>query len=351
MKKVIFLSLIILFSIKTQNISSKQSTFTVDNIIVNGELTGDNNNNREKYLNIGFRKGFKNLVINLLRKEDQKKILSTDLKKIKSLIENYKIIEEKTLDKEYTLKLFVTFDKNKTKQFLYEKNIPYSESGSLEIILYPIMILKSELQVFSQNKFFEEWNENKDFEDINFILPVENIEDIKFIKKNVEILEEIDLSRLVDNYEIKNSTILIFRYDEKKLDVFLKTNLNGIKKINKIKFTVEDLENKEVRADLVRSLKFYINELWKEENLIDRSAPASLTFTTKLNNPRTLESIISKLESINFIESYTIEELSKGLAKIKIKYLGKIKNIQDSFVRNGLKFQIIHDEWILSLSS
>ena len=97
MKKFIFLSLIILFSTKTQNISAKQSTFTVDNIIVNGELTGDNNNNREKYLNIGFRKGFKNLVINLLRKEDQKKILSTDLKKIKSLIENYKIIEEKTL--------------------------------------------------------------------------------------------------------------------------------------------------------------------------------------------------------------------------------------------------------------
>ena len=39
MKKVIFLSLIILFSIKTQNISAKQNTFTVDNIIVKGELT------------------------------------------------------------------------------------------------------------------------------------------------------------------------------------------------------------------------------------------------------------------------------------------------------------------------
>ena len=52
MKKFILLSLIILFSIKTQNISANQNTFTVDNIVVEGELTSDNNNSREKYLNL-----------------------------------------------------------------------------------------------------------------------------------------------------------------------------------------------------------------------------------------------------------------------------------------------------------
>ena len=38
-------------------------------------------------------------MINLLRKEDQKKILSTDLTKIKSLIENFRVIEERKLEK------------------------------------------------------------------------------------------------------------------------------------------------------------------------------------------------------------------------------------------------------------
>ena len=68
-----------------------------------------------------LKKAFKNLVINLLRKEDQKKVLSTDLKMIKSLIENYRILQEKNLDKEYTLELSLTFDKNKTKDFFYKK--------------------------------------------------------------------------------------------------------------------------------------------------------------------------------------------------------------------------------------
>ena len=351
MKNLIFLSLILLFFVKTQNIYAKESTFTVDNIIVTSELTNVYNNSRKKYLNIGFKKGFKNLVINLLRKEDQKRILSTDLNKIKSLIENYRVVDEKISDKNYMLNISITFDKNKTKQFFYEKNIPYSESKNLQIILYPIMISGSELQVFSENNFFEEWNDSKDFHNIDFILPVENIEDINFLKQNVKVLEEIDLKSLVDNYEFRNSTILILRYDKKKLNVFFKTNLNGIKKINKVEFKVDNLDSREVRADLIRSLKFYINELWKEENLVDISVPSYLTVNAKLNNPESLKNITSRLNKINFIESYSINELSKNLAKIKIRYLGKIKNLQDGFVKNGFKFEIIHNQWVLSISS
>ncbi len=351
MKNFIFLSLIILFSIKTQNISAKQNTFTVDNIEIKGVLANDDRGTREKYLNIGFKKGFKNLVLNLLKKEDQKKILSTDLKKIKSLIETYRIVEEKRSAGQYAIKVSITFDKNKISQFFYEKNVPYSVSRGLEIIVYPIMIFNSELQIFSNNKFFEEWNDTKDFENISFILPVENIEDINFIKKNADVLEEIELSRLVDKYEIKNSTILILRYDEKKLNVFLKTNLGEIRKINKVEFTVDDLKSKEVRSDLIKSLKFYINELWKEENLVDISTPAYLTINAKIQGPQTLNEITSKFEKINFIESYSINELSKNMTKIKIKYLGKIKNLQDSFAENGFDLNISHDEWVLNLQS
>ena len=62
MKKFIFLSLIILFLGKTQNIYADQNTFIVDNIIVKGQVR--DNNYREKYTNIAFRKGFQKLVKN-----------------------------------------------------------------------------------------------------------------------------------------------------------------------------------------------------------------------------------------------------------------------------------------------
>ena len=99
----------------------------------------------------------------------------------------------------------------------------------MQTIIYPILILNSELQVFSKNKFFEEWNVEEEFDNIDFVLPVENLDDIAFIKKIKSVLEEINLNQLVDNYEINNSAILILRYDENILNVFLKTNFNSLK--------------------------------------------------------------------------------------------------------------------------
>ena len=101
MKNFIFLSLIILFLGKTQNIYADQNTFIVDNIIVKGQVR--DNNYREKYTNIAFRKGFQKLVKNILRIKDQKKVLSTDLATIKSLAETYKITEESIFENDYEI--------------------------------------------------------------------------------------------------------------------------------------------------------------------------------------------------------------------------------------------------------
>jgi hypothetical protein len=299
MKKLIFLSLIILFLTKTQNVFAKIDTFTVDNITVVGKM--NNNNYREKYLQVAFKKSFENLINNILKKKDQKKLLSTDLKTIKSLIENYQIIQEEILDDIYTIKVSMTFNRDLVNQFFRRKNITYSEVVKLELIVFPILILNSELQVFSQNKFFKEWNEQKNFENINFILPVENVDDIEFIKNNLRSLEEIDLSELVDNYEIKNNAILILRYDEEELNVFFKVNFKGVEKATRVKFIVEDLTNKEVRADIIKNLKININDFWKGEHLIDISVPSYLTFKIKTEKPETLKNVIKRITKINLI--------------------------------------------------
>ena len=116
------------------------------------------------------------------------------MKSIKSLIENYRIIEENALVDNYTLKAEVTFNRNRVNKLLYLNNISYSEVTKLDMLVYPIMIYDSKLNIFSNNKFMEDWNDNEDFEGINFILPIENVEDINYIKNNLPILEEIDLT-------------------------------------------------------------------------------------------------------------------------------------------------------------
>ena len=349
MKKIIIFSLIILFFTKTQNVFSNTDAFTVDNIEVVGKINDQNYKNR--HLDRAFRKGFEKLIYSIVRENDQKNLLSTNLKTIKLLVSNYRILDEKIEENEYELKIDVTFDRNLVSRFLLEKNTSYSEVKKLDILVYPITILNSELSMFSKNKFFEEWNKDKDFENISFILPVENLDDIDFIKKNLFELEEVDLSRIIDNYEIRNSAILIFRYDNKNLNVFLKTRLENTKKAKKIDFESKDLDDEMVRKNIIRKVKYYINELWKEENLIDISTPSYLVLNVETKNSNSLKRIIEKIEKISLIDNHIVKHLDSESAKIKIKFFGKIKNLQNSFHENDLEFKVLHDEWSLYLKS
>ena len=349
MKKFIILLLIILFFTKTQNVFSATRAFTVDNIEIMGKTNAQNY--RNKYLQVAFKKGFEKLIISIIREKDQKELLSTNAQIIKTFILSYKIIEEKIIDNDYKLKVAVVFNRKLVEKFLQEKNISYSEEKKLDMLVYPILILDSNLHVFSKNKFFEEWNRHEDSQNISFILPIENLDDIDFIKKNLLTLEESNLSRLVDNYEIKNSTIVILRYDKKQLNAFLKINLSGINKVKKIDFVLENYENAEARGDIILNLKNYINEVWKEENLIDISTPSYLTVNTKITDMTSIKKIIDKIKGISLIETYSVEKIDNESAKIKIKFFGKIKNLQERFRENGFRFEILHNEWNLYLKT
>ena len=347
MKKYIFpILLILLFFGKTQNIFAKDGVFTVDNIIIKGKISQGNYKN--KYIEIGFRKAFEKLINNILKSEDQKKILSTDSTAIKSLVQSFRIIEEKIVDENYITELEVSFKKTLISNFFLKKGISYSASQKLETLIYPIMILNSELQVFSGNKFFEEWNDFKEFQDVSFILPVENLDDLDFIKRHKNDLEEIDLSRLVDNYAIKNSAILILRYDKALLDVFFKTNFKNVKRLKKVEIKVKNLGDKKVRQETISKLKFMVHDLWKEQNLVDVSTPSYLTINVKISKPGNLEKIMGKITQINLIENYNVKELDQNYAKIQIKYLGKIKALESLFLENGFILSIKDNEWNLT---
>ena len=346
MKKIVFfLLLILLFLYKTQNVFAYQDAFTVDKIIIEGKIK--QNNYKERYLDVAFRKGFEKLLTNTLKIEDQKKVFSTELAIIKSFVQSYRIVKEQDINGKYLAEISLSFKEDSINQFFKNNGISYSASQNFETLIYPIFIKNSELQVFSGNKFFEEWNMSKEFEGVNFILPVESLDDLVFIKKNKDELEEIELQSIVDKYEIKNSAILILRYDENNLNVFIKTNFKGFKKLKKVDIFVKDLNNYKVREETILKLKSIVHDMWKEQNLIDASTPSYLTLNTKFNEPHSLGEVINKIKKINIIKSYNIQELNKNNAKIKIKYLGKIKSLENFLIQSGFSLKIQDNKWNL----
>ena len=108
MKKIVFFSLLILFFLyKTQNVFAYQDAFTVDKIIIEGKIK--QNNYKEKFINVAFRMGFEKLLSNILKIEDQKKIFSTELAIIKSLVQSYRIVEEQEIEGKYRAEISLSF--------------------------------------------------------------------------------------------------------------------------------------------------------------------------------------------------------------------------------------------------
>jgi len=85
--------------------------------------------------------------------------------------------------------------------------------------------------------------------------------------------------------------------------------------------------------------------------LIDISTPSYLALKTSIKNKSSLKKIIEKIEEISLIDNYIVEQLDNESAKIKIKFFGKIKNLQNNFVEQGIKIRVLNDEWNLYLES
>ena len=151
----IFFTLVIF--LKTGNVLSENNLFNVDNILIK-KRDGDTS---EQLANKAIKKGFDQLINRLLLNEDQSKVSNIDYSSIKQLIQYYNIV--KNLDNKNNLVNFsVTFDKDKIHNLFYKENISYSDILDKEFYVLPIIIVKNDIFIFSNNYFYDNWNKTED---------------------------------------------------------------------------------------------------------------------------------------------------------------------------------------------
>ena len=341
MNKIIFSIFIIVFLFKTETLLSNNNIFFVDNILLNNK---DYKNN-EDLLNNAFKKGFKKLINKILKKEDAKELSKTSLKEIKSLISNFQIIDGENLENKNETLVKLSFHHEKVNRFFYINNISYADVYDTKVILFPVLIKENNFFLYSKNFFYSDWNKKKDESDfIDYILPVENIDDVQFINLNKENLETANVEKILLNYNINDFVFLIIKPNKKKISIFLKSSIAGNKIIKNFTLNsqVQDFE-------IIQFIKSEIEEIWKSQNLIDVRTPSFLNITLDINKTNDLYKLQSNLSKIDVIEQFNVIELNNEFAKIKIKYFGKIDKIKNKFTEQGIKVIIENNQWKLKL--
>ena len=348
LKKYIFIFLttaIFLFITFTKSFS-EENIFSVNNVTVEGVV--DLNFSRNNYINKAFLDSFEILMSKILLTRDLSKVKNVKLKEIKKLVRSFKILNESYRKDEYSIKLKIYYDDEKIKKFLGNKNISFSQPESISAVFFPVLFKNEEIQNFNENFFYEKWTEIEiKNELINFILPIEDLEDISKIIKMKDKIEELDVDSLVYKYDVKNYVFALFDYQRDQLNVHLKTNFNNNKISKNFFYKVENLKDEKILSPILKDLKLKITDIWKESNLINVLMPLSIRIKFQHSNIKDLDQIRDIFKKIQIIDSYTFEEFNINDSFFKIYYYGNPKKLKSELFKFGYQLKNNQGFWQL----
>jgi len=345
MKNLILLSIILIILFKTGNVLSNTNIFNVNNV----KISKENSTNRAKLINQAFKESFLKLINKLLLEDDFQKLTSTNLEQIKKLISYYQIINSNNNEDIKDIKVNIFFDKNKVHNFFYQRNILYSDIANTEIVLFPLLRNKNEYFIYSQNYFFKNWNIKNQDNLIQYILPLENIENIQkinFFKKNIY---ELDITDFFKEYENNNLVFATIEINNDIAEIFLNTKIENKSIKKKITLKKNKALNEEgFYNNIILEINKIVKDLIKSQNLIDVRTPSFLNVKIKLEKKTNLVEFNNKLKKIDLIDNFYIQELNKDYALVKIKYLGKIEKIISKLKSQNINLQLIKGQWELT---
>ena len=330
----------------TSNLYAKG--FNINNVEISTKF--EINFNRDHVLDEGFDLSFNKLINTILKSEDQKKINNTSLNQIKSMIETFSIKEEKFINQIYYLNLDVTFNKRQIFEFLEKKNVFPSLPVKNKIFLLPIIIdeYKDELFVFSNNFILKNINENnQSYELLEYVLPSDDLEDLKFIKDNIKNIENYDFSEIINKYFLNDYVIILLFKNNEQLRVLSKINFNKKIFIDNKTFSDLDLTIIENQNKLVQKIKTTYEDQWKIINQINTSIKLPLTISIESDESLKISKFEKILTEQDLIYNFNISKFDHKKIIYKIIFNGSPDVFFANMANFGYQFEFKDQLWVL----
>ena len=344
---IFFLILVAIFSkFSTNNAFSKN--YTVIDIKI--EEVYDQNFKKTKVIEKAFEKAFKILVFKLVKKKDQIYFKAIDKDKIKTLVNNFSIIDEKFINKKYHSQFEVQFDRKKIINFIQNKNIIPSIPIETELLIFPILIDENtnEFFFFNQNIFFERWK-NKNLENslINYNLPNEDIEDYQKIKKYINNIDEYDFKEIINKYSFKKHIIFIVFKNKNELTIFSKINFDGQTFLINDKIKNLNLKDEQAVDNLISKFHDIFQDKWKLINKINTSIVLPIKLQVDSENYNLTEKLEKTLRNLELVSKFNIELINNNEILYKIIFNGMPEKFIDQMRLYNFKIDNSNEIWLL----
>lgn len=347
-KKIIYIIFIFTFLsiILTKYSSASNHILGVEELEITKKI--DLEFSRNKVIDDAFKKAFYRLLSRILNSKDITKLDSVKMTEIRNLIENFKIENEIFRDNNYYANFNVYFSKKKIKYFLEKKDLFYSSPKKISVLFLPIIVEQENLYLFNDNIFYKNWLIDKDeSSQINYIMPLEDIDDILKLVNSQDNLENIDIAQIAKKYNTSNHILCLMYLDEKKLNFFLKIKFDDYIKNSNIVFNDIEIKDKDSITQVIKSTKIHLNDIWKDFNEINTSIKLSINLILNTNKVDKIFKFENTLSKIDDIRSFSILKFDLNKTVYEIIYNTNPNKLIKQLSSYG--FDIVDDDglWIV----
>ena len=281
---------------------------------------------------------------------DRKKIKDISTKELKSMIDSFTISDERFINDEYFAKLETTFNKKKILKFLEKKSIFPSIPLRNKVLLVPILVdtEKDNVYLFNNNIFYEEWNNIKEnYQLLDYLLPSEDLEDLKKILEMSDSIETFDFTNIIKKYDLKDYIITIIYKNKSEVKVLSKINLNNSLKLNNQRYSEINLENKNDLNKILKNLKNIYEDQWKKNNEINTSIKLPITISINSKRYNKITELEETLNNIDLISNYYILKFDSKNIVYRVIYNGSPKTFFNNMSDRNFNLLMENNSWTI----
>ena len=345
-KVYIFFISFVLFIIFFSTTYLYASTFKVSDIEISSPF--ELNFKKNSAIDDGFKRSFFDLLYMITTSGDRNKIKNISIKELKGMIDSFIISDEKFINNEYFAKLETTFNKKKVLNFLERKNIFPSIPIKNKVLLVPILVDVDldNIYLFNDNIFYRRWNDvNKSYQLLDYLLPSEDIEDLKKIQEMSNSIESYDFINLIKKYDLKDYIISIIYKKKNEVRILSKIYLNNSLKINNQKYSQVNLNDRKDFNKILENLKNVYEDQWKKNNEINTSIKLPLTISINSKDYKKLIEFEETLDTIDLISNFYILKFNNQHTQYKIIYNGSPKTFLNDMLKRNFDFIMENNVW------
>ena len=316
---------LIIFFFSTEAVKAK--SFDINDIEISQPF--EINFDKNKVIDLGFKKAFFELIYSLIKSSDFNKINNIRLNEIKGMIETFSIKEEKFIDQKYLVNLGVSFNKKKIFRYLEKKNIFPSRILKEQFLFIPVIINEkgNDISIFSNNPIYDVWNKtNKKYQLIKYLLPSEDLEDLNIIKEKLDVIETYDFNDITKKYFLKNSIISLIFKGKNEVRILTKIYNDKNEIIKNDTFKNINLDNETDLNFLIENLKNLFEDTWKKFNEINTSIKVPITIKIKNDDLKKSNNFELFLNEIDMVSDYSVEKFDKEFIFYEVLFNGTVQN-------------------------